>query len=31
LRDSIAETKRLVTESDDMLRRHHQEREADEA
>ena len=31
LRDSIAETKRLVTESDDMLRRHHQEREDDEA
>ena len=30
LRKSIAETKRLVTESDAMLRRHHQERDEDE-
>ena len=29
-RKSIAETKRLVTESDAMLRRHHQERDEDE-
>ena len=30
LRESIAETQRLVAESDDMLRRHREEREADE-
>lgn len=31
LRRSIAETERLVSESDFMLRRHRQEREQDEA
>lgn len=31
LRRSIAETERLVSESESMLRRHRQEREADEA
>ena len=31
LRDSIAETERLVGESDNMLRRHRQECEADDA
>jgi hypothetical protein len=30
LRDSIAETKRLVGESDEMLRRHRKERDADD-
>ncbi|HEY0111571.1 MAG TPA: hypothetical protein VGB59_00305 [Allosphingosinicella sp.] len=30
LRRSIAETERLVSESEDMLRRHRVEREADE-
>jgi len=31
LRRSIAETERLVSESEDMLRRHRREREEDEA
>ena len=31
LRSSIAETERLVSESDKMLRRHHKEREDDDA
>lgn len=31
LRRSIAETERLVTESEEMLRRHRQEREEDDA
>lgn len=31
LRRSIAETERLVTESENMLRRHRKEREEDEA
>ena len=31
LRKSIAETKRLVGESDEILRRHRQEREDDDA
>lgn len=31
LRRSIAETERLVTESENMLRRHRREREEDEA
>lgn len=31
LRRSIAETERLVTESEQMLRRHRREREEDEA
>jgi hypothetical protein len=30
LRRSLAETERLVTESENMLRRHRREREADE-
>jgi hypothetical protein len=31
LRDNIAEADRLVGESDEMLKRHRQEREADDA